>query len=185
MKVNILLVDDKPENLTALEASLENPEYSLFKAQSGEEALKYLMDEYFAVILLDIRMPGMDGLQTAEIIRQREKTRDTPIIFVTAEHTETPNIKRAYELNASDFIFKPFDRFILQTKVAVFAELFRKTAILKEQGRLLKERSDELDRALADAEKTRDRIDGIIKSVADGLIVTDAYNRGYLNESGC
>ena len=177
MKVNILLVDDKPENLTALEASLENPEYSLFKAQSGEEALKYLMDEYFAVILLDIRMPGMDGLQTAEIIRQREKTRDTPIIFITAEHTETPNIKRAYELNASDFIFKPFDRFILQAKVAVFAELFRKTAILKEQGRLLKERSDELDRALADAEKTRDRIDGIIKSVADGLIVTDAYNR--------
>ena len=77
----------------------------------------------------------------------------------------------------TDFIFKPFDRFILQTKVAVFAELFRKTAILKEQGRLLKERSDELDRALADAEKTRDRIDGIIKSVADGLIVTDAYNR--------
>src|SRR5262245_14539891 len=97
-KVDILLVDDQPKNLLALEAVLEDPEYNLVKAHSGEEALLRLLREDFAVILLDVSMPGMDGFETADLIRRRERTRYTPIIFVTAIGRSEAHVARSYSV---------------------------------------------------------------------------------------
>jgi PAS domain S-box-containing protein len=132
-KVNILLVDDRPENLISLMAVLEAPGYELHKASSGEEALRLLLNQEFALILMDVQMPGMDGFETARLIKSREKTRDIPIIFVTAINTDEPFVFRGYGAGAVDYIMKPFDPHILRSKVAVFADLHRKSVLLKEQ----------------------------------------------------
>jgi PAS domain S-box-containing protein len=132
-KVNILLVDDRPENLISLMAVLEAPGYELYKASSGEEALRLLLNREFALILMDVQMPGMDGFETARLIKSREKTRDIPIIFVTAINTDEPFVFRGYGAGAVDYIMKPFDPHILRSKVAVFADLYRKSVLLKEQ----------------------------------------------------
>ncbi|MDM8537018.1 response regulator [Desulfobacterales bacterium HSG17] len=129
-KVNILLVDDKEKNLDAFEQVLDDPDYSLIKAQSGSEALKHLMEKNFALVLLDVRMPGIDGFEVAKLIRQREKTKNVPIIFVTADYSSMENISRGYKLDAVDYIIKPYDPAILKTKVSVFAELNRKEQLL-------------------------------------------------------
>lgn len=129
---NILLVDDRPENLTALELILDSPEYNLVKASSGEEALKRLLENEFALILLDVRMPGMDGFETARFIKQRERTRTTPIIFVTAYTDNVNHVFTGYSAGAVDYIFKPIeDPVILKSKVAVFVDLYKKTKALQ------------------------------------------------------
>jgi serine phosphatase RsbU (regulator of sigma subunit) len=138
-KVNILLVDDQPNNLLALEAVLERPEYNLIKAHSGEEALRRLLRDDFALILLDALMPGMDGFETAELIRHRERTRFTPIIFVTAIGRSEAHVARGYSCGAVDYLFKPLVPEILRSKVAVFVELFWKTEEVKRQGDQLRE----------------------------------------------
>ncbi|HEX5322554.1 MAG TPA: response regulator, partial [Capsulimonadaceae bacterium] len=112
-RANILLVDDHPENLLALEATLEPLGHSLVKAQSGAEALKCLLTQDFAVVLLDVRMPIMDGLETATLIRQREKTRHVPIIFITANGKDKQLVFEAYSTGAVDYISKPYDPAIL------------------------------------------------------------------------
>jgi PAS domain S-box-containing protein len=132
-KVNILLVDDRPENLISLMAVLEAPGYELHRASSGEEALRLLLNREFALILMDVQMPGMDGFETARLIKSREKTRDIPIIFVTAINTDEPFVFRGYGAGAVDYIMKPFDPHILRSKVAIFADLYRKSILLKEQ----------------------------------------------------
>src|SRR5437588_541416 len=111
--VKILLVDDRSENLLALDAVLSRPDYRLIKARSGEEALKQLLKNDFAVILLDVQMPGMDGYETAAMIRQRARSRATPIIFVTAVYGEARHIGRGYEAGAVDYIIKPFEPAIM------------------------------------------------------------------------
>ena len=123
-KVNILLVDDRPENLLALEAVLEPLGQNLIKAASGEEALKRLLNDDFAVILLDVQMPGMDGFETAELIKAREKTRHIPIIFLTAISKDPHHALRGYSVGAVDYIFKPFDPEVLRSKVGVFIDLY-------------------------------------------------------------
>lgn len=129
---NILLVDDRSENLTALELILDSPEYNLIKAASGEEALKRLLENDFALILLDVRMPGMDGFETARFIKQRERTRTTPIIFVTAYTDNVDHVFHGYSAGAVDYIFKPIeDPVILKSKVAVFVDLYKKTKALQ------------------------------------------------------
>jgi serine phosphatase RsbU (regulator of sigma subunit) len=138
-KVNVLLVDDQSNNLLALEAVLEDPGYNLVKAHSGEEALKRLLRDEFAVILLDVMMPGMDGFETAELIRQRERTRSTPIIFVTAIGKSAAHVARGYSAGAVDYLFKPIIPETLRSKVAVFVELFRKTEEVRHQGEQLRE----------------------------------------------
>ncbi len=143
--VNILVVDDRQENLLVLEGVLDDPGYHLVKARSGEEALKHLLDQGFALILLDARMPGMDGFETARVIRAREKTHDIPIIFITAEYKTPEYISRGYALNAVDYILKPFDREILRAKVSVLVELYRKTAQVKRQAELLQESEKHLE----------------------------------------
>src|SRR5438105_1270009 len=106
-KANILLVDDRPENLRSLEAILDDLGETLVSVTSGEDALKRLLQQDFAAILLDVRMPGMDGLETAALIRQRERTKYTPIIFVTAYGEDQQQVGQGYALGAVDFLFKP------------------------------------------------------------------------------
>ena len=132
-KANILLVDDQPQNLLALEAILSEMGENLVKAGSGKAALRALLDQEFAVILLDVQMPDLDGLETASLIRERDKSRDTPIIFLTALSRNETNMFRGYELGAVDYIFKPFHPDVLRAKVGVFVELFRKGEALKRQ----------------------------------------------------
>ena len=132
--VNILLVDDQPNNLLALESILSDTEgLSLVSADSGTKALKHLLQTDFAVVLLDVQMPDLDGFETANLIRQRDRSRDTPIIFLTALSRSETNVFRGYELGAVDYIFKPFHPEILRSKVNVFVELFRKREAFKRQ----------------------------------------------------
>ncbi len=150
-RVNILLVDDQPNNLLALESILAETGQNLVKAHSGRAALRHLLETDFAVILLDVQMPEMDGFETANLIRQREKSRDTPIIFLTALSRSETNVFRGYELGAVDYIFKPFHAEILRSKVNVFVELFRGREALKRQahelGRLSRQNQLILDAA--------------------------------------
>ena len=146
-KVSILLVDDRPENLLALEAALEPLGQDLVTANSGEEALRLLLREEFAVILLDVQMPGMDGFETAIQIKQREKTEDIPIIFLTAISREPHHALRGYSTGAVDYVSKPFDPWVLRAKVAVFVDLYEKSSLLKRQKELLGQRLDERIRA--------------------------------------
>ncbi|HEY6046496.1 MAG TPA: response regulator [Pyrinomonadaceae bacterium] len=146
-RINILMVDDSATNLLALEAILRAPDRNLIRAYSGEDALRYLLKNEAAVILLDVFMPGIDGLQTAELIRGREKSRDIPIIFLTANTTGHENLNRGYSLGAVDYIVKPVDPAILRSKVAVFTELFKKTREVKRQAALLEEKNRELENA--------------------------------------
>ena len=132
-KVNVLLVDDHPENLLALEAILDTLGQNLVKAHSGQEALRCLLNQDFAVILLDVQMPGMDGFETATLIRNRERSRHTPIIFLTAFSTSDNLVFKGYSLGAVDYLLKPIDPEILKSKVAVFVDLFKKTAEVKRQ----------------------------------------------------
>ncbi|MGE5655334.1 MAG: response regulator [Actinomycetota bacterium] len=146
-KVNVLLVDDHPENLLALEALLNNPVYNAVKAKSGEEALRCLLHLDFAVILLDVQMPGMDGFETAALIRSRERSRSTPIIFLTAFSNNDAQVFKGYSLGAVDYLMKPVEPEILISKVNVFVDLFQKTEEIKRQAAQLKTVNAELSKS--------------------------------------
>ncbi len=123
-RAKILLVDDRPENLLALEAILSALDQELVRANSGEEALRALLRDEFALILLDARMPGMDGFETAARIKGRNRTKNVPIIFLTAVDTDKNNTFRGYAAGAADYIAKPFDPWVLRAKVQVFVDLW-------------------------------------------------------------
>ena len=123
-QANILLVDDAPDGLVALEAALADLDQNLVKACSGKEALKWLLENECAVILLDVRMPEMDGFETAALIRKRERSRRTPIIFVTAATSDETHVSTAYSLGAVDYLFKPIIPEIVRAKVEVFVDLW-------------------------------------------------------------
>ena len=149
----LLLVDDRPENLMALEAVLEPLGHRLVRANSGEEALRHLLTDDVAVIVLDVQMPGLDGFETAAAIKGRERTRDIPIIFLTALSREPEHRLLGYATGAVDYIFKPVEPDLLRAKVAVFVELHLTARRLKEQGELLAWRTAELERSNADLEQ--------------------------------
>lgn len=151
---NILLVDDRPQNLMALRVILEPLGERLVLAQSGEEALKYLLEDEFAVILLDVVMPGLDGFQTAAAIKERERTRHTPIIFLTAASQHEQQVFRGYDIGGVDYITKPFNPDILRLKVGVFVDLYRKNALLRHQDEQLRE-NERRERIRAIAEQQR------------------------------
>jgi len=136
-EVNILLVDDRRDKLTALEALLSGLGQNLVLASSGQEALRHLLKDEFAVILMDVNMPGLDGFETASLIRQRKSTEHTPIIFISSINTHETHIFKGYSLKAVDYIFAPIIPEILKTKVEVFIELHRKTQEIKEQAEQL------------------------------------------------
>ncbi|PPS44182.1 ATP-binding protein [Chroococcidiopsis sp. TS-821] len=150
-KVNILMVDDHPENLLALEAILEGLGQNLVKAHSGMEALRCLLNQDFAVILLDVQMPDMDGFETATLIRQRARSQLTPIIFLTAFSTSDTLQMRGYSLGAVDYLFKPIQPEILTSKVSVFVELYQKTAQIERQAAELKKSEERFRRLSANS----------------------------------
>jgi len=133
MHAKVLAVDDRRENLIALEAILQGLPLETVSVTSGEEALKKLLIDDYAVILLDAHMPEMDGFQTAEHIKQRERTRHIPIIFLTAVQYDTHLAFRGYQAGAVDYLTKPFDPWILRSKVAVFVDLWRINVELTER----------------------------------------------------
>lgn len=174
-QTNILLVDDEWENLLGLEQMLEDPSYHLVKADSGISAIRHLLKNDFDLVVLDVQMPGMDGFETARLIRGLAKTRDTPIIFAAEEYKEIEDIARQYPLNVVNYIIKPIDRDILRAKVAVQVELYRKkaelmrdlqnnleklveerTAKLRETNRLLQLEITERKRAEAELQKAKE-----------------------------
>ena len=162
-RVKILLVDDSPENLVSLEAALESLGQQLILAQSGMEALRHLLEDDFAAILLDVKMPDMDGFQTAEMIRSRKRSRDVPILFLTGYKNEE-HLFRGYDLGAVDFLFKPIVPEILRSKVGVFVELSRNTALLRRQAAILG-KAEQKFRSLLEAAP-----DAMIISSEDGRI---------------
>jgi two-component system sensor histidine kinase/response regulator len=156
--VKILLVDDQPENLLSASAVLGTLGEEVVTAQSGREALLYLLDQDFAVIVLDIMMPDMDGFETAAYIRQRERSRHTPIIFLTALGRTEEHIRRGYDLGAVDYMTKPFIPEFLRAKVSVFVELHRKRQLLQQQSELLERRNRELQEAVERSRKAEEEI---------------------------
>ncbi|MEU0478109.1 response regulator [Streptosporangium sp. NPDC006013] len=154
-RAKILLVDDREENLIALEAILSSLDLIPVRAKSGEEALKALLGTEFALILLDVRMPGMDGFETAAHIKRRERTRNIPIIFLTVVDSAPDYAFRSYAAGAVDYLTKPFDPWVLRAKVAVFVELYNMNRRLAEQAAMLREHlSAELPPGEADEQAT-------------------------------
>ena len=145
-RMKILLVDDTPDNLVSIEAALSGLGEDLVLANSGKEALRHLLNEDFAAILLDVRMPDMDGFETAELIRSRPRSRQTPILFLTGYRNEE-HLFRGYDLGAVDFLFKPIVPEVLRSKVAVFVDLSRGNARLKEQADALRKQAEVLQKA--------------------------------------
>lgn len=190
-KVNILMVDDHPENLLALEAILADLGQNLVRAHSGKDALRELLSYEFAVILMDVHMPEMDGFETAALIRNREKLQHTPIIFLTAMDKNDSSVFRGYSVGAVDYIFKPFNPDILRAKVNVFIDLFRKSREVKRQADLLRDINRELgmtNKAIgglynqleaknSEVRTERDFITAILETVGTGVIVLDARGR--------
>ena len=155
---NVLLVDDTPRNLTALEALLEPLGQKLVTARSGEEALKALLREEFACILLDVRMPGLDGYETARLVRMREKTRHVPILFITAHDATEQDTLRGYASGAVDFLTKPFNPEILLGKVSAFVDLhLRERQVLAQESELRRKESELSERKLLRAEEEKER----------------------------
>src|SRR5690242_20596136 len=130
----VLLVDDDDANLLAVESILEDLG-EVVAARSGEEALRHLLKGEFAVILLDVYMPGMDGYETAQIIREREQTKGIPIVFLSAVNKEAEHLMRGYSMGAVDYVFKPVDPVVLRSKIAVFVDLFAKTKEVERKAR--------------------------------------------------
>lgn len=142
-RARILLVDDRPENLLALEAVLSSLDQVLVKASSGEEALRALLKDEFALILLDAQMPGMDGFETAAQVKARSRTKDVPIIFLTAVDADQRNAYRGYAAGGADYISKPFDPWVLRAKVQVFVDLWSAGRQLAAQAAFLRRQVEE------------------------------------------
>lgn len=150
--VNVLLVDDRPENLMVMETILADLNQNLVCATSAREALKFLLMEDVALILLDVQMPGLSGFEFAELIRERERTQHTPIIFVSADSVDEQFVFKGYSLGAVDYLAKPFQPEILRSKVLFFTKLFRQNQEIKRQARLLEQANVSLDSANLDLE---------------------------------
>jgi CheY-like chemotaxis protein len=169
-KAKILLVDDRAENLIALEAILSSLNQTLITARSGDDALKALLSDDFAVILLDVLMPGMDGFETAAHIKRRPRTRDVPIIFLTARNAEPDYAFRSYSAGAVDYIAKPFDPWVLRAKVSVFIDLYTKNRQLSDQATMLRA---QLGDSLAAAEAVRGDADPVLAELSARLAAVE------------
>ena len=143
---NVLIVDDRPDNLLALEETLRPLQVTVTRAGSGAEALRHLLVEEFAVILLDVQMPELDGYETARLIKSRARTAGIPIIFLTAINREIVHQLRGYGAGAVDYVSKPFEPEVLRSKVAVFVALHQQAQVITDQNRMLAERLDDRDR---------------------------------------
>lgn len=175
---NILLVDDHPENLVTLEAMLEGEDRNIVKARSGNEALDLLAKHEFAVVLLDVQMPEMDGFETAARMRNAKRSRHVPIIFLSAISADESQVFRAYEAGAVDYIFKPLDPAILTAKVDVFLQLYCQHLELEKKTKILLktiERQEEYKRIIEEQNRTLREL-----AIRDGL--TGLYNHRHFQE---
>ena len=179
LRPSILLVDDRPENLLALEALLEPLDAALVRANSGDEALKRILVQEFAVILLDVQMPGLNGFETAKLIKARERSRFIPIIFLTAISKDEQFVFEGYSVGAVDYMFKPFPPDVLRSKVSVFMDLYYKQQQIKEQEERLREsQRRELElRHKARLGETEARMAEVVDSAMDAIITFDADQR--------
>lgn len=175
-QVDILLVDDRAENLLALEAILEPLGQQLVRASSGEDALRCLLEREFAVILLDVQMPGMSGFDTAELIKSRERTKYTPIIFLTAISKEDEYVYKGYSVGAVDYLFKPFQPAILRSKVQVFVDLYVQQRRIAEQEQRIRdiERQELELQHMNELLQSEARFREIVASAMDSIVVFDA-----------
>jgi PAS domain S-box-containing protein len=174
--VEILIVDDRPENLLALEAILEPLGQTLVRAHSGDEALRLLLSHDFAMILLDVQMPGIDGFETARLIKSRERTKYIPIIFLTAISKDEEYVFEGYSVGAVDYMTKPFQPDILRSKVSVFVDLYQKQRQLASQADLIRESEKrELElRHMREIYESEARFSEIVGSAMDAIVVFDA-----------
>lgn len=174
--VEILIVDDRPENLLALEAILEPLGQKLVRAHSGDEALRLLLSHDFAMILLDVQMPGIDGFETARLIKSRERTKYIPIIFLTAISKDEEYVFEGYSVGAVDYMTKPFQPDILRSKVSVFVDLYQKQRQLASQADLIRESEKrELElRHMREIYESEARFSEIVGSAMDAIVVFDA-----------
>ena len=158
----ILLVDDSAENLISIEAALEGLGQEVVTARSGKEALRHLLESDFALILLDVKMPEMDGFQTAELIRARKRSLHTPILFLTAYKSDD-HLFRGYDMGAVDFLLKPIVPEILRSKVSVFVELSRHAALLRRQAEVLA--------------KAEQKFRSLLEAAPDAIIISSEAGR--------
>jgi len=178
-KINILIVDDRVENLLVLESILEVLDINIVKATSGNEALGYMFDYDFAVVLIDVQMPEMDGFETAELMRSSGRTQHIPIIFVTAISKDKNFVFRGYDSGAVDYIFKPIEESrILLSKIKVFIELYAQRKKLIEQAQILEAKVKELDQIKQELESANARLRE--QSYVD--VVTEIPNRNKLDQ---
>ncbi len=175
--VNILIVDDEPKNLTVLESVLDDPGYRLVRAASGEEALLALIADEFAVLVLDVRMPGMTGFELANLVRERRKTSRVPIIFLTAYYNEDQHILEGYDSGAVDYLHKPVNVQVLRSKVAVFAELDRKRRALESANLALQNEVAERRRAEIRLSELNDSLDRRVTERTSALNASEAQLR--------
>ncbi|MEW2166128.1 response regulator [Streptomyces sp. NPDC007084] len=167
-RASILLVDDMEDNLLALEAVLGSLNEPLVRARSGEEAMRALLRQRFAVVLLDIGMPGMDGFETAAHIKRLDQTKDVPIIFLTGADSDEGYAFRGYATGAADYLTKPFDPWVLRAKVTVFLELHRKNR--------------QLERLLAREEERFDELADQLRAIETGITSGDLRDAPELRE---
>ncbi|MCG8567809.1 MAG: diguanylate cyclase [Desulfobacterales bacterium] len=177
--IPILIVDDRPENLLTLEQLLSCPELDIIRADSGPAALEKTLDHSFALILLDVQMPGMDGYETAALLRGSQRTKSIPIIFITASRKEEANVFRGYGSGAVDYLFKPLEPHVLMSKVKIFLELHCQRLLLEEKTRQLDAKVVELETLKQELEESNTKLRRL--SSVDGL--TDLPNRRFFDET--
>lgn len=168
-KTNILIVDDLKENHLVMESVITDPEINIIKAMSGEEALSLCLEHDFAVIFMDVQMPGMDGFETAELLRSIERTKNIPIIFVTAISKEQKSIFKGYEVGAVDYLFKPIDPIILKSKAKIFKEIYNQRKTIERQASELKLKVEELEELKAEND--------VLENISMEDCLTNIFNR--------
>ncbi len=165
-KYNILIVDDRTENLLTLEGILDSPELNLVKATSGNEALGLVLEYNFAIALIDVQMPGMDGFETAEIMRSSERTKHIPIIFITAINKQRKHIFQGYESGAVDYLYKPLDLEVLKSKISAFIEFFKYREALEETTQKLQNTIEQLNQTKNEAENANQAKSAFLASMS-------------------